>query len=163
MQRFQVFVLAICALVIVAACSSDRKPEVQAQKNSAATTSNPSLITTPFAANVPPVEKQSVFRTVSPQEAETLIKSRKDLLLIDVRSPEELKEGFIAGSKLVPFMDIARGQQTLPDQPILLICAVGGRSFGVGQFYATKGYQEVYNLKGGIAAWKKAGLPLQYK
>jgi len=104
-----------------------------------------------------------VYRAVSPQEAQAMIAQRKDLLVIDVRNPEELKEGFIAGSQLVPFWEIAKGQKTLPnDHPILLVCAVGGRSFAVGQYLAQKNYPEVYNLQGGIDNWKKAGLPLQY-
>ena len=104
-----------------------------------------------------------VYRAVTPQEAQAMIAQRKDLLVIDVRNPEELKEGFIAGSQLVPFWELAKGQKTLPaDHPILLVCAVGGRSFAVGQYLAQKNYPEVYNLQGGIDNWKKAGLPLQY-
>lgn len=104
-----------------------------------------------------------VFHTVSPQEAKAMIAQRKDLLVVDVRGPEELKEGFIAGSQFVPFWDIAKGQKTLPsDRPLLLICAVGGRSYAVGQYLYQKGYPEVYNLQGGIDNWKRAGLPLLY-
>jgi rhodanese-related sulfurtransferase len=68
----------------------------------------------------------------------------------------------IPGSQLVPFGEIARGRMTLPTgRPLLLICAVGGRSYAVGQYFYRKGYPEVYNLQGGISAWKAAGLPLQ--
>jgi rhodanese-related sulfurtransferase len=92
-----------------------------------------------------------------------MIAQRKGLLVIDVRGPEERKEGFIAGSQLVPFWEIAKGQKTLPfDRPLLLVCAVGGRSLAVGQYYSQKGHPEVYNLQGGIDNWKRAGLPLQY-
>ena len=104
-----------------------------------------------------------VFLTVSPHEAKAMIAQRKNLLVIDVRGPEELKEGFIAGAQYVPFWDIAKGRKTLPsDHPLLLICAVGGRSYAVGQYLYQKGYPEVYNLQGGIDNWKRAGLPLQY-
>lgn len=104
-----------------------------------------------------------IFRSVQPSDAFKLIKERPDILLVDVRSPKELKEGYIEGSVLVPFMDILRGKRTLPkDRPILLVCAVGGRSYGIGRALAKKGLPEIYNLSGGIAAWKKAGLPLKY-
>ena len=90
--------------------------------------------------------------------------ANKDLLVVDVRNAQELREGYIADSSLVPFWKIAKGQTSLPsDRPLLLVCAVGGRSYAVGQFLNRKGYPEVYNLQGGISAWKKAGLPLQYK
>ncbi len=104
----------------------------------------------------------SVFRSLSPQEAKALIETRKDLVLVDVRSPEELYEGSIPGSKLIPFGELAQGRMTLPTgQPLLLICAIGGRSYAVGQYFSGKGYGEIYNLAGGISAWKAAGLPLQ--
>ena len=104
----------------------------------------------------------SVFRSLSPQEAKSLIETRKDLVLVDVRSPQELYEGSIPGSQLIPFGELAQGRMTLPTgQPLLLICAVGGRSYAVGQYFSGKGYGEIYNLAGGISAWKAAGLPLQ--
>jgi len=103
-----------------------------------------------------------IFRSLSPQEAKSLMETRKDLALVDVRSPQELYEGSIPGSQLIPFGDLAQGRMTLPTgKPILLICAVGGRSYAVGQYFSGKGYGEIYNLAGGINAWKAAGLPLQ--
>lgn len=111
----------------------------------------------PGAAQKPPI-----FRSLSPQEAKALIETRKDLALVDVRSPEELREGSISGSRLIPFTELAKGRMTLPaGKPLLLICAVGGRSFAVGRYFSGKGYGEIYNLQGGISAWKAAGLPLQ--
>lgn len=105
-----------------------------------------------------------VFRSISPQEAKSLMGQRPELLLVDLRDPQELYEGYISGSQLVPFMDIARGRLTLPaGRPLLLICAVGGRSYAVGQYFYRQGYPEIYNLQGGISAWKKAGLPVEYR
>jgi rhodanese-related sulfurtransferase len=114
--------------------------------------------------NFPGLEQQHpVFKTVTPQEAKSLIESRKDLLLIDVRGQDELREGYIAGSTLMPLWDIIRGSQRPPlDKPILLICAVGGRSLALGQLMSKNGWNEVYNLKGGISAWKDAKLPVNY-
>ena len=48
------------------------------------------------------------------------------------------------------------------NKPVLLICAVGGRSLALGQLMSKNGWNEVYNLKGGISAWKEAKLPVQY-
>jgi len=106
----------------------------------------------------------AIFRSLSPQEAKALIETRKDLALIDVRSPEELSAGAIPGSRLIPFGELAKGRMTLPaGKPLLLICAVGGRSYAVGRYFSGKGYGEIYNLSGGISAWKAAGLPLQLR
>jgi rhodanese-related sulfurtransferase len=101
------------------------------------------------------------FRTITPLEAKKLIETRTDLLLVDVRSPEEFQGGSLPGAHLIPFWDFTRGRYDLPkDQPILLICAVGGRSLACGQMLAAKGYREVYNLKGGLEAWAEQRVPL---
>jgi len=108
-------------------------------------------------------QQQSLFKTVTPQEAKNLIESRKDMLLIDVRGQDELSEGYIEGSTLMPLWAIIKGTQRPPqDKPILLVCAVGGRSLALGQLMSKNGWNEIYNLKGGISAWKEAELPLKY-
>ena len=104
---------------------------------------------------------EASFRTVTPLEAKALIESRSDLVLVDVRSPEEFQGGSLPGATLIPFWDFAKGRYDLPqDKPILLICAVGGRSLACGQLLASKGYREVYNLKGGLDAWVEQRVPL---
>ena len=112
----------------------------------------------------PGMEQQSsFFKTVSPHEARNLIDSRKDLLLIDVRGQDELSEGYIEGSTLMPLWAIIKGTQRPPqNKPILLICAVGGRSLALGKLMSKNGWNEIYNLKGGISAWKDAKLPVKY-
>ena len=108
-------------------------------------------------------QQQHVFKTVTPQEAKSLIDSRQNLMLIDVRGDDELREGYIAGSIHMPLWDIIKGTQRPPkDKPILLICAVGGRSLALGQLMSKNGWDEIYNLKGGISAWKEEKLPLRY-
>jgi rubrerythrin len=43
-----------------------------------------------------------------------------------------------------------------PDQPVIVYCAIGGRSRVAAQLLAGQGFKEVYNLKGGIKAWQGA-------
>jgi len=108
-------------------------------------------------------QQESLFKTVTPKEAKNLMESRQDLLLIDVRGQDELYEGYIEGSTLIPLWDIIKGTQRPPqNKPILLICAVGGRSLALGKLMSKNGWDEIYNLKGGISAWKKEKLPLKY-
>lgn len=103
------------------------------------------------------------FKTVTPARAMKLIESRNDLIIIDVRGPDELWQGSIKGSVLMPFTEIVQGRMAPPkDRPILLVCAVGGRSLALGRAMIEYGWQEVYNLEGGINAWKRQGLPLTY-
>ncbi|MFN2369455.1 MAG: rhodanese-like domain-containing protein [Desulfurivibrionaceae bacterium] len=107
--------------------------------------------------------EEKIFRSISPAEAKKMMESRKDMMMVDLREAGELREGYIAGSRLIPMSALAKGSEVLPaDKALLLICAVGGRSYGVGRYFSAKGYPEIYNLKGGISAWKKAGLALKY-
>lgn len=111
----------------------------------------------------PPVTQAAPFKSVPPAEAAQLIHNNKNLVLIDVRTPEELREGAIEGSTMVPFWAVMQNKLTIPkDTPIMLICAVGGRSYAAGQMLVKYGYTDIYNLSGGISAWKQAGLPLKY-
>jgi len=108
-------------------------------------------------------QQTHIFQAVEPDQAEQLIRTKKDLLILDVRNPPELKEGKIKDSVLAPFWSIAKGNYQVPtDRPILVVCAVGGRSYAVGQLLNKKGYNEVYNLSGGMVAWKQAGKPVVY-
>ena len=104
---------------------------------------------------------QPLFKTVSVEEAAELIETRDDLQLIDVRTPQERKQFRIANSQLVPVGDVIRGVfKADPEQPLMLICAVGGRSYVASKVMFARGYREIYNLGGGIEAWRRAGLPL---
>ncbi len=101
------------------------------------------------------------FRTVNPGEAQKLLETRGDIMLLDVRTPEEHEQGTIPGSTLVSVWDIAYNRVQLPkNRPLMLFCATGARSFLAGQLLDKRGYPEVYNLSGGIADWYRQGLPV---
>lgn len=109
------------------------------------------------------VPAEKIFRSITPQEAMRMLQSRDDIIFLDVRTPKERSRGYIPGSQLVAFNDIAMGKVPLPkEKPILLVCAVGGRSYFAGQVLSKKGYKEVYNLSGGVKKWYQSGLPLTF-
>ena len=47
------------------------------------------------------------------------------------------------------------------DQPILVICYHGISSHSVAQFLVNYGFEQVYSVDGGFAAWQQAGLPTE--
>jgi len=140
----------VLVALFLAACSNnanqtDAQPAISAGQSAASTS------------------QSEVFASYSPAQTMELIKQKKDLVIIDVRSPQELREGKIENSTLIPFFDIMRGNYTIPQgRPLLLICAVGGRSYAAMQILSRKGFKEIYNLQGGISAWKQANLPLVF-
>ncbi|WP_019894738.1 rhodanese-like domain-containing protein [Hydrogenovibrio halophilus] len=87
----------------------------------------------------------------------------QDAKLLDVRSDGEYKTGFIGEATLVTPTEIEQTMKNLAnqkDQPILVYCQSGMRSASVAKKLVKNGFSNVYNLKGGIAAWKSAGLPV---
>ena len=75
--------------------------------------------------------------------------------LLDVRQPGEYEGEHIPGAKLLPLPALKDGLRQLDSQkPVLVYCAVGGRSLAAAQLLSGFGFQEVYNLQGGIKAWQ---------
>ena len=79
---------------------------------------------------------------------------RENLLLFDVREPEEYAISHLQDARPAPSKDEALKalQETPADQRIVLYCSVGYRSSELAQFLLKKGYTEVYNLEGSIFA-----------
>jgi molybdopterin/thiamine biosynthesis adenylyltransferase/rhodanese-related sulfurtransferase len=83
--------------------------------------------------------------------------------LIDVRDPDEYREGFVEGA-----VNISRGflefkvQDTLPDPetPIVLYCLSGLRSLLAAKALQDLGYRNVASMAGGFRRWKELRLPV---
>lgn len=142
MKRF--LILSAIVLLLVQCSNEEKKADSKG---------NPSTSITQQATS---------FQSVSAQTGKMLLENKKNMVLLDVRTPQEVRRfGTIKGGKLVPFRVIMQNTLDIStDTPILIFCAVGGRSYFAGQVLARNGYKEVYNLKGGIDAWKKAGYPV---
>lgn len=75
--------------------------------------------------------------------------------ILDVRQPWEYEKEHITGAKLIPLPQLTEKIGELdPEKSIIVNCAVGGRSRVAAQLLSGQGFKEVYNLKGGILAWK---------
>jgi phage shock protein E len=100
---------------------------------------------------------------VTPDQAEKLLKEKKDIVVLDVRTPEEFKEGHIAGAKNVDFQseDFKKQVAALDkSKTYLLHCAAGGRSARALKVLDEDKFSHVYHLNGGFSAWKEAGKPV---
>jgi rhodanese-related sulfurtransferase len=95
---------------------------------------------------------------VDPQQAKNLIDAGWRVL--DVRTDAEWAEGHIAGSQHVPMNQVVEDIGDHLDHPVVVVCAMGGRSSRVAQYLALQGL-EAANLEGGLFAWEAAGLPVE--
>ncbi len=93
----------------------------------------------------------------------TQLMNSKNALVLDVREPDEYAAGTITGSRNIPLSAIAQRAGELSKhkaKPVVVICQSGQRSAKATGQLQKEGFTEVYNLSGGINAWKQAGLPL---
>ena len=62
-------------------------------------------------------------------ELQNKLKNGKRPFVLDVRQPEEFREGHIAGAKLIPLGELKNSLSDLPKQrEIVCVCASGSRS-----------------------------------
>lgn len=104
-------------------------------------------------------------RALEPRVAYELVErnSGKNFLILDVRTAEEFQRGFVEGAVLMDYYakDFRERFAALDrDLTILAYCHVGSRSSEVLALADRLGFRQVYDLRGGIVAWVKAGLPL---
>ena len=108
------------------------------------------------------MELRKLFTPVSAMDTEAANKflgehQEGTYTLLDVRQPWEYEEDHLPGAMLVPLGDLKEGTQDLdPAKPTLVYCAVGGRSRVAAQLLSGRGFQEVYNLAGGIKGFRGA-------
>jgi len=84
----------------------------------------------------------------------------RGVLVLDVRQPAEWRHGHIRGSENVPLGHLKSRLATLPaGRTIVTVCASGHRSAAAARLLARAGH-DVENLKGGMLAWRRSGLPV---
>ena len=98
---------------------------------------------------------------LSPETAAQRMASAMPPLAIDVRSPRERAEKWIADTAHRPLNSLRTTALVLPrDRPLLVFCAGGYRSSMAASLLQRDGFTNVSELAGGIAAWESAGLPV---
>jgi rhodanese-related sulfurtransferase len=98
-------------------------------------------------------------RPIDAGSAADLLAARS-VVVIDVREPAEWKTGHIQGALHIPLAQLSSRLPQLPSgKTILTVCRSGHRSAVAARALARAGH-DVLNLRGGMNAWARAGLPL---
>ena len=87
------------------------------------------------------------------ENAKTILKNDKNAILVDVRSPQEYKEGNIEGTINFPLYDLERNSQNVlkeKESTIILYCQSGNRSKRALKILEEQGYRNVYQIEGGL-------------
>ena len=126
------------------------------------------------------------YRTMTPDEAKTVLDGDQGYVYIDVRSTPEFSEGHALGAHHVPWAEVnpATGQMEpnsdfekvltstfSKDAPLVVACAAGGRSRAACETLASAGFTDLINMHGGFMGardpmgnllqegWKGMGFP----
>ena len=87
--------------------------------------------------------------------------AERSVHVLDVRQPNEWRHGHIRGSHNIPLTQLKSHLGALPRaKTIVTVCASGHRSAAAARALQRTGYT-VENLKGGMRAWTRAGLPTE--
>jgi len=100
------------------------------------------------------------FESISPKQAYELLQNDKEVVLLDVRTPEEFSQEFIEGATLMPVQVLSDNLAKLQphkDKKIIVYCHSGNRSVAASRILSENGFQPL-NVKGGISQWKSEGL-----
>ena len=87
----------------------------------------------------------------------------KEVVLIDVRTPEEYEKGYIEGAINLNYFgsDFEEAISSFKkEKPVYVYCASGGRSEAACEDLVKTGAKLVYNLSGGMEAWRTQKLPV---
>lgn len=98
---------------------------------------------------------------VTPQE---VLENIAQLKLVDVREVSEYtgELGHAPQTELMVLSTVPENLETLPkDKPIVFICRSGGRSAQAAAYARQQGFENVYNMAGGMLLWNRLQLPTE--
>lgn len=90
--------------------------------------------------------------------AKMKLENQDPFRIVDIRQPAELRSGVIPGAEVMPMHVIPlRINEFKRDETLILVCRSGARSAQACMFLQQQGYENVYNLRGGMIAWAGSG------
>ena len=102
------------------------------------------------------------FDDISPTDV-TKLMNHQTAILLDIRTAAENREGHIINSKHIPTNELSTRIKELEKHKqdhVIAYCRSGNRSVAACKILKAHGFDNVYNLGGGIMAWESANLPV---
>jgi len=90
----------------------------------------------------------------TPQEVKQALDERR-IVLIDVRTPQELAIARIPQAEALDFDNPAKYMELPKDRRIVFSCKSGMRSLDVAAYFVGHGFTRVHSMRGGIDAWRE--------
>jgi rhodanese-related sulfurtransferase len=97
-------------------------------------------------------------------QQELLEVNTNNVIIVDVRTPEEFQQGHVPNAINVPLSDIIDNPAILrssKEKPIVLYCRSGYRAGKAAEALHKEGHQNMRHLEGDMQGWLKAGLSVE--
>lgn len=85
-------------------------------------------------------------------------------LVLDIREAPEYASGHLPRARHIPLKELSKRVGEIgkyKDKPVIVTCTTGARAGAASRFLKQAGFTAVYRLKGGLAAWQQASLPVE--
>jgi rhodanese-related sulfurtransferase len=102
------------------------------------------------------------YKNVNVNKAEEIINTVEDVVVLDVRTPQEFKDGHIENAINIDIFSNdfdAQVEQLDKSKTYVVICRSGGRSANASNKMVTMGFEDIYNVEGGFISWNGAKKP----
>jgi len=102
------------------------------------------------------------YRLIAPGDAINELKDHpSEVVILDVRTDQEWNEGHIEGAQHIELNGLSQHLQKLTtNKTIGTVCGKGSRASTAASILKKNGFQDVFNIDGGMKEWKKAQLPI---
>jgi rhodanese-related sulfurtransferase len=115
-----------------------------------------------------PGSKSTISKNLSVKDAQVMISENQqntDFVILDLRTPQETRQGIIKGAILLDFMKSdfqSKIEQLDREKTYLLYCQSGYRSEKTQKLLEKKNFKRVYNMFRGFIGWRSNGYPFEY-
>lgn len=117
------------------------------------------LIATIYQYLKPKDQRKYISLTV--EEAYDRIRTGEDMIIVDVRTRDEYREGHLMNSRSIPMEDFKKHMNRIPrDKPVLLYCQDGATSIRAIRYLEVAGYEDLLHMHEGFRGWSEAGYPI---
>ena len=116
-----------------------------------------------IAAKKEPEKVELTGTTIMPTQLVQIQATKQEkVTVVDVREIWEYNRGHIENVVFIPLGKLPFNTEKVPrDHMVVIVCAGGNRSVQARKYLNNQGFQNIYTMEGGMAAWAKEGHPLE--